>query len=88
MSLDMRKPKNRVLKEMMEMAQALQNHDLISKHDMARMKLVCEAPVLIFVLEQWLHYTAANAYFAEISGLPCFDVFWRSSPTACSCCEG
>ena len=36
--------KNRVLDEMMEMALALQNHDLISKQDMAKMKLICEAP--------------------------------------------
>ena len=44
MILDARKPKNRVLDEMMEMAMALQNHDLISKQDMAKMKLICEAP--------------------------------------------
>ncbi len=36
--------KNRVLDEMMEMAQALQAHELISRQDMARMKLICEAP--------------------------------------------
>ena len=35
---------NRVLEEMMEMAQALQTHELISKQDMAKMKLICEAP--------------------------------------------
>ena len=28
----------------MEMAQALQTHDLISKQGMAKMKLICEAP--------------------------------------------
>ena len=36
--------KNRVLEEMMEMARALQTHALISKQDMAKMKLICEAP--------------------------------------------
>jgi putative transcriptional regulator len=36
--------KNRVLNEMMEMAQALQGHDLISKPDMAKMKLICHIP--------------------------------------------
>ena len=44
MSLDKHTAKNRVLSEMMEMAQALQTHDLISKQDMAKMKLICEAP--------------------------------------------
>lgn len=39
-----RSAKNRVLEEMMEMAQALQTHALISKQDMARMKLICAAP--------------------------------------------
>ena len=37
-------PKNRVLDEMMEMAQALRGHALISRQDMARLKLICEAP--------------------------------------------
>ena len=41
---DKRTAKNRVLDEMMEMAQALQTHELISKQDMAKMKLICEAP--------------------------------------------
>lgn len=36
--------KTRVLDEMMEMAQALQAHKLISQQDMARLKLICEAP--------------------------------------------
>lgn len=36
--------KNRVLDEMMEMAQALKGHDLISKQDMAKMKLICQSP--------------------------------------------
>jgi putative transcriptional regulator len=36
--------KNRVLDEMMEMAQALQGHELISKQDMAKMKLICQRP--------------------------------------------
>ncbi len=36
--------KNRVLDEMLEMAQALQAHELISSQDMAKMKLICEAP--------------------------------------------
>ena len=44
MPLDKRKLKNRVLDEMMEMAQALQTHDLISKQDMAKMKLICDVP--------------------------------------------
>lgn len=46
MSLNKRTPKtkNRVLDELMEMAQALQAHALISKQDMAKMKLICEAP--------------------------------------------
>jgi putative transcriptional regulator len=35
---------NRVLNEMMEMAQALQGHALISKQDMARMNLICLSP--------------------------------------------
>ena len=34
----------RVLDEMMEMAQALQAHQLISKQDMAKMKLICQSP--------------------------------------------
>ena len=36
--------KSRVLEEMMEMAAALQPHALISRQDMAKMKLICEAP--------------------------------------------
>ncbi len=36
--------KNRVLDEMLEMAQSLQAHELISSQDMAKMKLICEAP--------------------------------------------
>lgn len=44
MTLNKRTAKNRVLNEMMEMAQALQTHDLISKQDMAKMKLICETP--------------------------------------------
>ena len=36
--------KNRVLDEMMEMARALQGHALISKQDMAKMKLICQSP--------------------------------------------
>jgi putative transcriptional regulator len=36
--------KNRVLDEMMEMAQALQRHGLISMPDMAKMKLICQRP--------------------------------------------
>ena len=36
--------KNRVLDEMMEMTQALQGHELISKPDMAKMKLICQSP--------------------------------------------
>ena len=39
-----RTAKSRVLDEMMEMAQALQAHALISKQDMAKMQLLCEAP--------------------------------------------
>lgn len=35
---------NRVLDEMMEMAQALQGHELISKNDMTKMKLLCQRP--------------------------------------------
>ena len=34
----------RILDEMMEMAQALQGHRLISRQDMARMKLICQTP--------------------------------------------
>ena len=41
----------RVLDEMLEMAQALQGHGLISKQDMAKMHLVCESPP---------HYTSEN----------------------------
>ena len=33
-----------ILDEMLEMAHAMQRHDLISKQDMAKMKLICEAP--------------------------------------------
>jgi putative transcriptional regulator len=44
MPLSSRNTKNRVLAEMMEMAQALEPHDLISKQDMAKMKLICEPP--------------------------------------------
>lgn len=36
--------KNRILDEMMEMAHALQGHELISKQDMAKMKLICQSP--------------------------------------------
>ncbi len=36
--------KNRILDEMMEMVQALQGHELISKQDMAKMKLICQSP--------------------------------------------
>lgn len=39
-----RSAKSRVLEEMMEIAQALQAQALISKQDMAKMKLICEAP--------------------------------------------
>ena len=35
---------NRILSEMMEMAQALQGQALISKQDMARMNLICQHP--------------------------------------------
>ncbi len=35
---------NHILDEMLEMAQALQGQDLISKQDMAKMKLICETP--------------------------------------------
>lgn len=35
---------SRVLDEMMEMAQALQGHALISKQDMAKMQLICLKP--------------------------------------------
>ncbi len=44
MAPNKRTTKNRVLDEMMEMAQALQAHELISKQDMAKMKLICDAP--------------------------------------------
>ena len=35
---------SRILDEMMEMAQALQGHALISRQDMAKMKLICQTP--------------------------------------------
>jgi len=35
---------NRILAEMLEMAQALQGHALISKQDMAKMQLICQSP--------------------------------------------
>jgi putative transcriptional regulator len=35
---------NRIFDEMLEMAQALQGHALISKQDMAKMKLICQNP--------------------------------------------
>jgi hypothetical protein len=35
---------NRIVDEMLEMAQALQGHALISKQDMAKMKLICQSP--------------------------------------------
>lgn len=35
---------NRVLNEMLEMAQALQGHALITKQDMAKMNLLCQSP--------------------------------------------
>ena len=44
MALNKHTSKNRVLDEMMEMAQALQVHELISMPDMAKLKLICEAP--------------------------------------------
>lgn len=34
----------RILDEMLEMAHALQDHALITKQDMAKMKLVCQSP--------------------------------------------
>lgn len=34
----------RILSEMLEMAQALDGHALISKQDMARMNLICQSP--------------------------------------------
>ncbi len=39
-----RNAKSRVLEEMMEMAQALTPHGVISKQAMAKMKLICAAP--------------------------------------------
>lgn len=44
MSPDQHTAQTRVLDEMMEMAHALNKHDLLSKPDMAKMKLLCEAP--------------------------------------------
>jgi putative transcriptional regulator len=35
---------NRIFTEMLEMAQALQGHALISKQDMAKMQLICQRP--------------------------------------------
>lgn len=35
---------NRVLRELMETAQALEDHGLISKQDMAKLNLICQAP--------------------------------------------
>lgn len=35
---------NRILQEMLEMAQALHGHALISKQDMAKMNLLCQSP--------------------------------------------
>lgn len=35
---------NRILDEMLEMAEALQRHALLSKPDMAKLKLLCQAP--------------------------------------------
>ncbi len=35
---------NRILNEMMEMANALHVHALITKQDMAKMKLICNSP--------------------------------------------
>jgi putative transcriptional regulator len=35
---------NRILDEMLEMANALHGHALISKPDMAKMKLICQSP--------------------------------------------
>ena len=35
---------NSILTEMLEMAQALQGHVLISKQDMAKMQLICQRP--------------------------------------------
>ena len=43
MALNKRSTPNRVRDEMMEMAQALQGHALISMQDMAKLKLLCEA---------------------------------------------
>src|ERR1035437_9519598 len=42
---------NRILQEMLEMAQALHGHALISKQDMAKMNLLCQSPP---------HYTSEN----------------------------
>lgn len=44
MALKKRNANNRIADELMEMALALQDHALISKQDMARMKLICAAP--------------------------------------------
>lgn len=35
---------NRILTEMLEMSEALEGHALISRQDMAKMKLICESP--------------------------------------------
>ncbi len=35
---------SRILDEMLEVARALQDHALISKQDMVRMKLICQSP--------------------------------------------
>jgi putative transcriptional regulator len=35
---------HRIFDEMLEMAQALKGHALISKQDMAKMKLICQSP--------------------------------------------
>lgn len=35
---------NRILNELLEMAQALQGHALITKQDMAKMNLLCQCP--------------------------------------------
>ncbi|BDT70228.1 hypothetical protein os1_44210 [Comamonadaceae bacterium OS-1] len=48
---------NRVLNEMMEMAQALQGHALISKQDMAKMQLICQKPP---------EYTSENVTYIRV----------------------
>lgn len=64
MTIPKKTEETRILSEMLEMAQALQEHALITKQDMAKMNLLCQSPPA---------YTAENVTSIRVeSDLPPF----------------